>query len=246
MTTNWATENCRCSFPHGLKARNRNPGPATSKDTRPWTEGPLGPGDLAFTLATFGRLFPGKVGSRWWEGDWTHLLGDVIHCRHPQSRLCPATHMGGALWPRLPSRASSLRSSPLQSVPRPGSGSTQGCCVGPSVGGPPAVQQGGRALTSAPPWESLIAPRCTSLPGRAAGLYRAGVQTRGTRLSERGLRHVCHLCSRRARGWALLLSAFAEEGARPGTWRLCRSRQISLLPAGRESPCPSGHSQPQN
>lgn len=116
---------------------------------------------------------------------------------------------------------------------------------------------------SCSPWESLIAPHCTSPPRRAAALYHAGVQTRrrvglraGTSPRLSPVRPA-RPGSQRALGLAYTAphanpvrarppSSSAEEGARPGTWRLCRGRQISLPPAGRESPRPPGHSQPQN
>lgn len=158
---------------------------------------------------------------------------------------------GGTLWPRLPSRASSLQVPPSlcpdrERVPH------RGAAWDPAWG-----------ADSCSPWESLIAPRCNSPPGRAAALYHAGVQTRrrvglraGTspRLSpvrparpgsQRAL-GLAYTAPHANPGWARPPSSSAEEGARPGTWRLCRGRQISLPPAGRESPRPPGHSQPQN
>lgn len=73
---------------------------------------------------------------------------------------------GGTLWPRLPSRASSLQVPPSlcrdrERVPHRG-----------AAWDPPS------GANSCSPWESLIAPRCNSPPGRAAALYHAGVQTR--------------------------------------------------------------------
>lgn len=73
---------------------------------------------------------------------------------------------GGTLWPRLPSRASSLQVPPSL------------CPDGERVPHRGAAWDPAWGADSCSPWESLIAPRCTSPPGRAAALYHAGVQTR--------------------------------------------------------------------
>lgn len=142
--------------------------------------------------------------------------------------------------------------SPPQSVPGQGAGPTQGSCVGPSVGGRQLLPVG---IADRPSLQLPARKGGRSLPRRRANPEACGSQsgdltTSVTCAAGTSRKPACSglgvHCSARQPVRAWPPSSSAEEGARPGTWRLCRGRQISLPPAGRESPRPPGHSQPQN